>query len=764
MEGGAAAGERTDDPRVGTLVLGKLRVERVLGAGGMGTVYEVLHELTRSRMALKVLHPERAADGDAVVRFVREAGALGELESPALPRVFDVGRLDDGSAYLLMELLRGETLRALLAREGRVSGSRAARIVRDALMGLAVVHERGIVHRDLKPDNVLVAESPAGPTVKLLDFGAYKRLEAEPDGQGSLTSEGHVVGTIHYLSPERLDGGGERAPSADLWSLGVVLYELVTGELPFQGKTAAAVARTIARCAPSPPRLRVPSLSPELERVIARALAADPASRFRDARAFADALAPIADDHLRDVVDGRFEVLGLLGSGAMGTVHEVLDRETGAHRALKRLATHASADASRRARFEREAALLAEIEHPHVARVLGSGVDPATDAPYLVLERLEGSDLATLLERDGRLSPSETIELVRQLAEGLDAVHARGVVHRDLKPGNVFVRRTGAALHVTLLDFGVAKLLDDDGLALTRDTGAPGTPLTMAPEQASGGAVGPAADRYALGHVAFAALVGRAYFAEESARGLLGLLRTVAEGVVEPASVRAARAGVALPQGFDGWFARATALAPSARFPSARALAEALACVLPRSDEALVHVDAPVRGTSDTFAAPLAETHGGGSRAARGRAWVAVGLGVAGASLALLAAWPAPSASPTPAAPSERGVPRAASSLSLPTSEVSAPPLATGASTIASSPAEARVEPEPTRPLAARAPPAGLERATPRGPARVPSQVPSSSAQPSATAPGPAAPATASVAPATVPTPATPMKPPDSLY
>ena len=296
------------------------------------------------------------------------------------------------------------------------------------------------------------------------------------------------------------------------------------------------------------------------------------------------------------VIAGDFRVEKLIGRGGMGAVYRALQLSTDRPRALKLLHPLLVDDEAMRARFFREARIGSRIASDHVVEVIASGLDGAT--PWLAMELLEGEDLATRLVR-GPLEVSEAHALFAQLGDALAAAHAVGIVHRDLKPENVFLvraRREGVAAIVKVLDFGIAKLLAD----AASQTAPCGTPLYMAPEQASGEGVTPAADVWALGLLVFRALTGRHYWksATSDKASPISALREAAVDELVPASQRAAELGVAarLPAGFDAWFARTVVRDVAARFPEG---GQATSALLP-----LLGGDAAL-ATGETLAAPI---------------------------------------------------------------------------------------------------------------------------------------------------------------
>lgn len=288
-----------------------------------------------------------------------------------------------------------------------------------------------------------------------------------------------------------------------------------------------------------------------------------------------------------DAVFGdRYRIVRCIRTGGMGAVYEAAHLETGRRVALKVMLPSLVVEPTLRARFKLEATVAASVESEHIVDVLDAGVETTSGAPFLVMELLRGDDVSTLLKREGPFAPEEAVHLLWQASLALDKTHASGIVHRDLKPDNLFLtRRDDGTARLKILDFGIAKVMAESPVA-GQQTATVGTPLYMAPEQINGDSIAPACDLYSLGHIAYALLVGRSYWFDEWQGGpIYPLLLKVLKGAVEPASVRAARHGGALPPAFDPWFAKATATAPNDRFASAheqvRALAEALTVSLP---------------------------------------------------------------------------------------------------------------------------------------------------------------------------------------
>jgi serine/threonine-protein kinase len=256
---------------------------RMLGEGGMGAVYEALHPTLRKRVAIKVLRRELAFDAAVVQRFFNEARAASSIRHPNIIDIIDLGLLPDGVPYLMMELLEGESLAQLLAREGPLPIERAVDLGLQAARALEAAHRKGIVHRDLKPDNLFLIADPTNPghqQIKVLDFGIAKLL-GDLSAISVNTVAGQVFGTPPYMSPEQCRGqAGETDHRSDVYSLGIILYEMLCGKPPFSGGGLGDVMMMHLTTEPlAPGRLR-PDLPPALEEVITTALAKRPAERF----------------------------------------------------------------------------------------------------------------------------------------------------------------------------------------------------------------------------------------------------------------------------------------------------------------------------------------------------------------------------------------------------------------------------------------------------------------------------------------------------
>jgi serine/threonine-protein kinase len=279
-------------PTPGEIVDGKYRLVRVLGTGGMGVVFEAEHLRLKQRCAIKMLSPEMLRESDVVHRFEREARASALLKSPHVTRVTDVATTAQGVPYIVMELLVGHDLDAELQKRGLIPCSEAVDYVLQACAAVDEAHAAGIIHRDLKPGNLFLAKEPEEGriSVKVLDFGISKMVEEE----SRLTGAGMTMGTALYMSPEQLRSAAKVDARADVWSLGIILYELVCGAPPFTGSAPQVAAAIVSDDAPDI-RKRCP-IPPALADAIHRSLKRAPSERFATVAEFAAALAPFAPE------------------------------------------------------------------------------------------------------------------------------------------------------------------------------------------------------------------------------------------------------------------------------------------------------------------------------------------------------------------------------------------------------------------------------------------------------------------------------------
>jgi serine/threonine protein kinase len=279
--------------RPGDLLAGKYRVERILGVGGMGIVVAARHEQLDQMVAIKFVREEALLTEDGAERFLREARASVKLKSEHVARVLDVGKLESGAPYMVMELLEGSDLGEVLETSGPLSFEMAAALVLQACEAVAEAHAAGIVHRDLKPQNLFLTRTVGGsPKLKVLDFGVSKAIGLTSGGMGALTRTRAMLGSPLYMAPEQMRSSRDVDARADIWALGVVLFELLTGRWPFEAETMPELCLKVVTDPPQSLAALRPETPPEFVALIECCLEKDPARRFANAAELATGLEP----------------------------------------------------------------------------------------------------------------------------------------------------------------------------------------------------------------------------------------------------------------------------------------------------------------------------------------------------------------------------------------------------------------------------------------------------------------------------------------
>jgi eukaryotic-like serine/threonine-protein kinase len=281
--------------KIGEIVAKKYRIDRVLGAGGMGVVVAAFHLELEQPVAIKFLNGETAARADASERFRREARAAARIRSEHVARVLDIELLDDRIPYMVMELLEGHDLERELEQRGPLPTQVAVDYVLQAIDAVAEAHANGIVHRDLKPTNLFLAKRPDGSSiVKVLDFGISKLVGPRSGPGAALTLSASIFGSPLYMSPEQMRSSKDVDARSDIWSLGAILYELIAGQPPFVADSMPELCVAILSDTPRPLHELAPSASPAIDEVLSKCLAREPAARFPSVAELAEALAPFA--------------------------------------------------------------------------------------------------------------------------------------------------------------------------------------------------------------------------------------------------------------------------------------------------------------------------------------------------------------------------------------------------------------------------------------------------------------------------------------
>jgi len=564
-------------------------VIELLERGEAGPVYKARDRRDGSLVALELLPPPPdEAAGERLYREVEIAAALGH---PHVCPVLAVGDAPDGGLFAVRGL-DGETLRSRLERSP-LAPEQALGLASQIAAALGRAHEQGIVHRDLRPANVLV--SPGGQA-RVTGFGL------------SWSRNGSSPGLL-YRSPEQLRGRPEDIVDArsDIWSLGVLLYEMTTGRLPFQS------AESILERDPEPMDTLHPGLPPEMDEVVARTLSKEPSDRparmddllvalrgllaggglmETDAtlvqvpglRSIRPAPEPGSGAGGRGGGEGgpsearlaglpgsviaQYQILEPLGGGAMGTVYRAEDTRLRRRVALKFLPDELTRDPVAKARFLQEAQAASALDHPNICTIHEVG-ETEDGHLYLAMAAYDGETVKERIAR-GPLSVDEALDIAGQAAQGLAKAHREGIVHRDIKPANLMVTADGM---VKILDFGVAKLRGGAGMNVAGSF--LGTPAYMSPEQARGEEVDPRSDVFSLGVVLYEMLTGARPF--RSGEGVTSALRSLLED--KPAPLRSVRpdAGKEIPAELERLVARMLAKPTADRYSTAAEVAAELA-------------------------------------------------------------------------------------------------------------------------------------------------------------------------------------------
>jgi eukaryotic-like serine/threonine-protein kinase len=326
----AAVLKRLDDPLLGETLAGKYKIEKLIKMGGMGSVYRGRHVLMDKTVAIKVLRPSLAGDDAVVARFSREAKAASKISHPHAVSVTDFGEAESGVVFLVMEYLDGRTLKEAIAKEGPLPLGRAVEIVRQVAGALDAAHGQGVIHRDLKSENIMLVSHNGDEWAKVLDFGIAKILQPVGSAKDAeITQANLVVGTPQYMSPEQCSQSGALDARSDVYSLGIIVHEMLTGRLPFTGESATVVMMKQVQDPPPSILSSKSTLTVSVDQVIQRALAKQPIDRFQSAGELSAALAEAVSEEAAEalLVVGAASTAANTGVTAPAPVDDV-DEET----------------------------------------------------------------------------------------------------------------------------------------------------------------------------------------------------------------------------------------------------------------------------------------------------------------------------------------------------------------------------------------------------------------------------------------------------
>ncbi len=513
----------------GMLLGERYEILKSLGEGGMGAVYKARdHELDRM-VALKVIRPELAGHPDILRRFKQELILARQVTHKNVVRIFDLGTAD-GRKFITMDFIEGRDLKSILNQRGKLPAAEAVPIMEQICRGLEAAHVEGVVHRDLKPQNIMLDEAGR---VWLMDFGLARSMELS-----GLTRTGVLMGTPDYMSPEQARAEKVDARS-DLFSLGIIFFEMLTGRLPFQADTLMAkLLQRVQQRAVAVTEID-PSIPAGVSAVVSKCLEPDVTKRYQTIREILEDLlgdrkpaglssasaagstangagSEASSASLAELGPGsqfgpRYHIESVIGEGGMGKVYKAHDSDLDRTVALKLVRPELAKDASSLQRFKQELLLASRISHRNILRIHDLG--DVDGVKFISMAFVQGMDLHDLIAKQGRLPTERAVNIAKQLAGALEAAHAEGVVHRDLKPRNVLIDVDD---HIYVSDFGLAKSLDADKTGMTRVGEVLGTPRYMSPEQAESKAADNRSDIYSLGIIFYEMLTGEVPFGGES--------------------------------------------------------------------------------------------------------------------------------------------------------------------------------------------------------------------------------------------------------
>lgn len=561
MEKGALSGR----------VIGGHEILEIIGRGAQGEVYRCRCRESGELRAIKLLRVSAAGE-DALRRMEQEVGVLQLLDHDNVVKALKwVEDHECGVCGIVMECLSGKNLKQEISSRGGLSVQKTLEIAIQVGRALTAAHRQGVIHRDVKSTNIIFKDDQG---VKIGDFGIARFVSAE-----GFTRTRLMLGTIDYMSPEQIRGEKHIDARTDIYSLAIVIYEMLTGELPFTGETEYAVQEKQLRSRPVPPGRKKKDLRgycpPSLENAVLKALEKEPArrpqtmavfvrtletvsiprvrehyalgvaafkrtdygqarrlfgqvleidERYEDARSYYDriisatinqdtAAAAISGEEKKEpqTLSGRtvgdYEICERIGTGGQGTVYRCRHLVSGRECAVKFLHAFPGYEGALE-RFRREAEAMRKLEHEGIVRALDWVEDQAAGLYGIAMEYLSGQNLKQVLISGGALPLARAVDVARQVGEALSYAHARGVIHRDVKPANIIM---AGSVRVKLTDFGIARLVSSDKFTRTRLM--LGTVEYMSPEQIRGaGHVGERSDIYSLGIVLYEMLTGRLPF------------------------------------------------------------------------------------------------------------------------------------------------------------------------------------------------------------------------------------------------------------
>jgi eukaryotic-like serine/threonine-protein kinase len=486
----------------GAVLAGRYQILQILGEGGMGAVFKARDREVDRTVAIKVVRPELSGHPEILRRFKQELVLARQVTHRNVIRIFDLG-VADGRRFITMEFVEGKTLQGLITEQTKLPVDQAVGIIRQTLLGLESAHVEGVVHRDLKPQNIMVDSTGR---VYLMDFGIAKSMEL-----AGMTRTGVLMGTPDYMSPEQAKGEKADARS-DLFTVGVIFFELLTGQQPYRSETVmqTLVKRTKERAIQT--RDLDPSIPQYISDVVAKCLEINPDQRYQSAAQILRDLDPNAAKQIKETdpfymgleagtdFGPRYRIESLIGEGGMGKIYKAYDKDLDRMIALKLVRPELADDPVSMDRLKQELLLASKVSHKNIVRIHDLG--DVNGVKFISMAYVDGEDLHAVIRRKGRLDVERATHFARQICKGLEAAHHESVLHRDLKPQNVLVDQQDNAF---ILDFGLARSVEA-GAAMAGEM--TGTPRYMSPEQAEGLPIDHRSDIYSVGLILYEMVTG----------------------------------------------------------------------------------------------------------------------------------------------------------------------------------------------------------------------------------------------------------------
>lgn len=574
----------------GTRIDDRYEIIDVLGSGGMGQVYRARRIRLGDEVAIKVMQTTHTAPPEARERFLRESRACAQLRHPNIVAILDFDFDASNQPFMVMELLSGPSLREEVELEAPMPPARVAAILEPVAAALQLAHDRGITHRDLKPANIVVHRYESGERVyKVIDFGLAAMKAASDETR--LTDPAMFVGTLAYAAPEQVRGDAV-TPATDVYALGVIAYEMLTGARPFDGGNRVTLINQMLTVPPVSPAVHRRGLSEAIDRAVMRALDKDPLQRWRSATDFVNALRDAPGDAEPERTEGgallsRYELGGLVGRGRLGSlIYRGTHRALGIPVAIRILKRDEQPhwDAVR-ARFLLEARTQ-QVPHPGLLQVRDFGEDD--QSVFLVTDYVEGPSLRQALAESGAFPWPRVSVLLAQALDAVGALHRSGGFICGVNPDMVRLRKvdagggvgagggnpSGLPEQIVVSSAGIRSV--QDVLATMREQELRGQEPSehelpyLAPEIMMGGAPNERADVFTVGVLAYEMVTGRQPFRAPSVPELLGQML---QSKPEPPAVLAP----GLPAGVSNAILRAIEGAPEARFETTGEFRQALA-------------------------------------------------------------------------------------------------------------------------------------------------------------------------------------------